>query len=161
MLEDICKKDKQWRRTATFICKNKAIADDLVQEMYLKVYKITKPINDYYIIFIIRNLWIDMCRKKGMTIDIDKLFYIEDKKQIFEPDDFQSKLLDRASKLKYVQKEYLEESYDRTLRQIGDEYKTNYGFVYRELDKARKEVLGEDYAAMYNNKRLKYKKPKN
>jgi DNA-directed RNA polymerase specialized sigma24 family protein len=160
MLEDICKKDKYWRTTATFICKNKTIADDLVQDMYLKVSTITKPINDYYIILIIRNLWIDMCRKKGTTVDIDSLYYIEDKEHTFEPDDYEAKLLDKASSLKYVQQEYLKESFDRTLRQIGEEYKTNYGFVYRELDKARKEVLGSDYAEKYNNKRLKYRKPK-
>jgi hypothetical protein len=96
-----------------------------------------------------------------MTVDIDLLHYVEDKKQIFEPDDYQAELLNKADNLKYIQKEYLEESYDRTLRQIGNEYKTNYGFVYRELDKARKEVLGSDYAEKYNNKRLKYRKPKN
>jgi hypothetical protein len=101
-----------------------------------------------------------MCRKKGTTVDIDSLYYIEDKEHTFEPDDYEAKLLGKASNLKYVQQEYLKESYDRTLRQIGEEYKTNYGFVYRELDKARKEVLGFDYAEKYNNKRLKYKKPK-
>ena len=161
MLKDICKKDKHWRKIANSICKNKSIADDLVQDMYLKVHSITKPINDYYIISIIRNLWLDICRKKKLTIDIDSLYYVEDKQQYFEPSDYEAELLDKAEKLKYIQKEYLEESYDRTLRQIGEEYNTNYGFVYRELEKARKEVLGDDYNEKYNNKRLKYKKPKN
>jgi DNA-directed RNA polymerase specialized sigma24 family protein len=161
MLKDICKKDKYWRTTATFICKNKTIADDLVQDMYLKVSTITKPINDYYIILIIRNLWIDMCRKKGTTVDIDSLYYVEDKQKIFEPDDYEAGILEKANNLeKYVQKEYLEDSYDRTIREIGRENNANYGFVYRELNKARREVLGSDYAEKYNNKRLKYRKPK-
>ena len=160
MLEDICKKDKKWRKIAVSICKNKTIADDLVQDMYLKVSTITKDINDYYIISIIRNLWLDMCRKKKVTIDIDNLYYLEDKQELFEPDDYELELLDKANNLKYIQKEFLEESYDRTLRQIGKNYNTNYGFIHRELEKSRKEVLGDDYEEKYNNKRLKYQKPK-
>ena len=159
-LKIVSKKDDKWRSIALSICKDKNIADDLVQDMYLKVISITKPINDYYIISILRNLWLDICRKKNITIDIDALHYLEDKQQIFEADDYETKLIERANELSYIQKEFLDESYDRTLRQIGKNYNTNYGFIYRELEKARKEILKDDYNEKYNNKRLKYRKPK-
>ena len=87
MIYCITSKDKYWRQIAFNYCKNKTIADDIVQDMYLKVYTITKDINDYYIISILRNLWIDICRKKNITIDIDALHYVEDKQQSFELDD--------------------------------------------------------------------------
>lgn len=34
----------------------------------------------------------------------------------------------------------------------------NYGFVHREIHKALKEILGENYTEKYKNSNLKYKK---
>jgi len=52
----------------------------------------------------------------------------------------------------------LSESYDLSIREIADKYKfIDYGLIYRELDKARKKVLGNDID-LYKNKRLKWQK---
>ncbi len=39
ILESLSKKDKYWRQIAFNICKDKSLADDLVQEMYLRRYE--------------------------------------------------------------------------------------------------------------------------
>jgi DNA-directed RNA polymerase specialized sigma24 family protein len=38
VLEELSKKDEYWRQIAFKICKDKYLADDLVNEMYLKLY---------------------------------------------------------------------------------------------------------------------------
>ena len=40
MLNEICKKDKYWRTIAFAICKDKDLADDLVQDMYVKLHNV-------------------------------------------------------------------------------------------------------------------------
>ena len=37
MLKELAKRDKDWRKMAFQICGNKMTADDLVQDMYLKI----------------------------------------------------------------------------------------------------------------------------
>ena len=39
MLEYLSQNDEQWRRTALTICKDKTLADEIVQTMYLKIYE--------------------------------------------------------------------------------------------------------------------------
>ena len=38
MLLELSKKDKKWRHIALKLCGNKDLADDIVQEMYLKLH---------------------------------------------------------------------------------------------------------------------------
>jgi len=67
-------------------------------------------------------------------------------------------LLEDCNKLSYLQLGLLSESYDLSIREIADKYKfIDYGLIYRELDKARKKVLGNDID-LYKNKRLKWQK---
>jgi hypothetical protein len=53
ILIDLSKKDKLWRSIAFNICKDKSLADELTQQMYLKVYETSLKrdieTNDYYI----------------------------------------------------------------------------------------------------------------
>ena len=58
MIEQLAKKDTYWRRIAYNICKNKMLADDLVQDMYLALSNVTKEINDFYVIIVIRNIYL-------------------------------------------------------------------------------------------------------
>jgi len=51
MLEELCKRDKDWRRMAFHICKSKDIADDIVQDMYIKFSNYNKSLNEYYVFF--------------------------------------------------------------------------------------------------------------
>mgnify|MGYP003661890430 CR=1 FL=1 len=105
ILEELSKKDKEWRKAAYVICKDKMLADDLVQEMYFKLME---------------------------------LHYIEDRTEIFEPDDEEQKILDAFDKLDWVQKELLlERANGMSLRDIQKRYNINYGYTYRETTKAK------------------------
>lgn len=159
-LNDISKKDKYWRNISLAICKDKNLSDDIVQEMYLKVFELDKEITDYYVIIIIKNLFLDYCRKKNYDTSLDEVYNLSIDNSIYEINDDDYFILQKANNLKWWRKKLLEENYDKSLREIEKEFKINYGFIYRELVKARKEILGEKYNKKYNNKRFKNYAPK-
>lgn len=136
ILEELSKKDKEWRKAAYVICKDKMLADDLVQEMYFKLMNRTKW-NDYFVFITLRNLFLDHLRKQK-DIRLEELHYIEDRTEIFEPDDEEQKILDAFDKLDWVQKELLlERANGMSLRDIQKRYNINYGYTYRETTKAK------------------------
>ena len=136
ILDELSKKDKEWRKAAYVICKDKMLADDLVQEMYFKLMNRTKW-NDYFVFITLRNLFLDHLRKQK-DIRLEELHYIEDRTEIFEPDDEEQKILDAFDKLDWVQKELLlERANGMSLRDIQKRYNINYGYTYRETTKAK------------------------
>ena len=125
ILEELSKKDKEWRKAAYVICKDKMLADDLVQEMYFKLMNRTKW-NDYFVFITLRNLFLDHLRKQK-DIRLEELHYIEYRTEIFEPDDEEQKVLDAFDKLDWVQKELLlERANGMSLRDIQKRYNINY-----------------------------------
>lgn len=156
MLEELCKHDEFFRSVAINISKDKALADDLVQEMYLLIHECNNIKNPkYYAIQIIKNLFLKECKRtKAISIeDINQDF--KDDVDYFSPDDSEQEIIDKAKRLSYPKKDLLIESYDKSLRQIQSEFKIGYMSTNRELKKARKEILGEDYKKLYKNKRRK------
>ena len=140
ILEELSKKDKEWRKAAYVICKDKMLADDLVQEMYFKLMDRTKW-NDYFVFITLRNLFLDHLRKQK-DVRLEELHYIEDRSEVFEPDDEEQKILDAFDKLDWVQKELLlERANGMSLRDIQKRYNINYGYTYRETTKAKEVIL--------------------
>lgn len=140
ILNELSKKDKEWRKAAFVICKDKILADDLVQDMYLKLMNRTKW-NDYFVFITLRNLFLDHLRKQK-DIRLEELHYLEDRTEVFEPDDEEQKILDAFDKLDWVQKELLlERANGMSLRDIQKRYNINYGYTYRETTKAKEEIL--------------------
>tara|TARA_R110000803_G_scaffold31702_2_gene70403 strand:- start:3509 stop:3949 length:441 start_codon:yes stop_codon:yes gene_type:complete len=136
ILDELSKKDKEWRKAAYVICKDKMLADDLVQEMYFKLMNRTKW-NDYFVFITLRNLFLDRLRKQK-DVRLEELHYIEDRTEVFEPDDEEQKILDAFDKLDWVQKELLlERANGMSLRDIQKRYNINYGYTYRETTKAK------------------------
>jgi DNA-directed RNA polymerase specialized sigma24 family protein len=154
MIEQLALKDSLWRKIALKICKDETLSDDLVQDMYLKLYDCKKEINDFYVIRTIRNLFLDYIKQKN-NVSIDLFYNFEEINNHFEPDDYELSIIQDCEKLPFLQNGLLKESYDLSIREISKKYKhIDYGLIYRELDKARKTVLGNDID-LYKNKRLK------
>ena len=76
----------------------------------------------------------------------------------FEADDEQQALLDIIYAQPYQRREFLEESYDRSIREIAAIFGINYGFIYKDLHKLLDETLGEDKEELYNNSNMKIRK---
>lgn len=89
ILAELAKKDAQWRKMAFQICKDKDLADELVQEMYLKLYNNTNLIKEGYIYTVLRNLFYDYTKQqKDIIIDFSNI-EIEDTEYIEPVDYFQ------------------------------------------------------------------------
>jgi len=159
MIQQLALKDSFWRKTALIICKDKMLADDLVNDMYLKLYDCKKEINDFYVIRTIRNLFLDYIKQKN-NVSIELFYNLAEINNEFCPDDYELSILNDCEKLPYLQNGLLKESYDLSVRQISKKYKYISSFtIHTELNKARKTVLGNDID-LYKNKRLKNGKTK-
>lgn len=144
MLEELSKKDKLWRKIAFNICGDKMLADDLVQEMYLRFHRNPKDkVNDFYVGLVIRSVFLNGL-KEQKPVSLSNFHYIEDTNSNFEPDDEEYEILLRANEITWVQRELLKEVYDRSYREIEEIYKINYGYVYRKVQQAREQILKID-----------------
>jgi DNA-directed RNA polymerase specialized sigma24 family protein len=163
LLDDVSKKDKYWRELALVICKDKNLADDIVQDMYIKLSKINKSeVNDGYVFFTIKTLFLDHCRKQTKNYkfvnDLSSALII-DKSKEFEPDDYEYELLLRYYGLDWKQQELIQLNYDLSLREIEELHPMiNYGYAHRLIITGLKEILGDNFDKLYNNTRLKYTK---
>lgn len=137
MIHELSKQDNKWREIAFKICKNKMLADDLVNEMYLKLFDCKKQINDFYVIITIRNLFYDYVKQDNKKVDLDLFYDFEADNYKFELDDREIEIL---NSLTWLEKGYLELSFDLSLREIGKELNTNYGFVYKVIKKAKDKI---------------------
>lgn len=138
MIEELSKKDALWRKVALNICKDKQLADDLVQEMYLKLYECKKQINDFYVVIVLRNLFLDTIKQKNKRkqVDIDSFYDLEANTSNFEMDDEETKIV---NEMYWLAKGYFELSYDMSLREMAKELNTNYMYIYRTMINANKQ----------------------
>ena len=141
MLEQLAKKDNLWRKIALTICKDKYLADDLVQDMYLKLADNKKQINDFYVIITIRNLFIDYCRESKRFIDIT-----ESTGTTFDNEgltDEEQNIINIANKLDFWKLELLDMSQEHSLRDLEERYNINYGFIYRTIKESKSYIWQE------------------
>lgn len=146
VLNDIVKKNNQWVSYAYSISRDKHLANDIVQEMYLRVFYIKKEINERYVMKIIKNIFFDLKKKKKNRVIFVESKYLESiaDEEGFSIDDRQKKIIDNFEKLDDYHKDLIIESYDKSLRKMQKEFGVNYGHIYRELKKARKKILSNE-----------------
>ncbi len=68
MIEQLAQRDSDWRLMAFKITKDKDLADEIVQEMYLKSHTF-KDCKSSYIYTILRNIFYDTLKTKEVLID--------------------------------------------------------------------------------------------
>jgi DNA-directed RNA polymerase specialized sigma24 family protein len=141
VLEELSKKDKFWRQVAYNISKDKDIADELVQEMYIKMHDFKKDVNDFYIIIVIRNLFLDLCRKKKRFVNIDDINISNG--AVFELDDYHNDIINSAKNLKFYELELLDMSGEHSLRDLSKRYNINYQTINRIITKAKTKIWQE------------------
>jgi|SRR6056297_1320751 len=147
-LELISKKDHIWRAYALKLTGDKNTADDLVQDMYLKIHNMKGGLNDSYIFTALRFMFYDKVKRKDILFFPEDWFFNEVKVlEKFEIDDIQKCIIDRFEKLPFHQKQLILESQNKSLRQIQKEFNINYAFVHRELKKARNKLFKDEPTA--------------
>jgi len=78
IIHELAKKDAQWRKMALQICKNKDLADELTQNMYIKLSDRTTMVFDGYIFVTLRSLFYDSLKNNDILIDDFSKFEVED-----------------------------------------------------------------------------------
>lgn len=78
IIHELAKKDAQWRKMAFQICKSKDLADELVQNMYIKLSERTIPVSDGYIFVTLRSLFYDSLKNNDILIDDFSKFEVQD-----------------------------------------------------------------------------------
>ena len=145
MIAELAKRDKHWRKVALSLCKDKSMADDIVQEMYLRMHEVKRKyeeINDFYIIVTMRNIFYQRCRKANKKEGFD-LCKLVDSNNFFEPSDREAELIDRFNELPWHERELMLETADKSLRDLGAEIQINYQFIHRTVTAARKKILND------------------
>jgi len=83
MLEKLAENHKKWVAIAYKFCNCKETANDIVQDMYLKMYDMNKEVDEGYIYFVIRSIFIESKRKqKEFTYDSETMEYIVNRNKL-------------------------------------------------------------------------------
>lgn len=158
ILSSVAKKDKEWRRIAYNISKSKSKADDLVQDMYLRLHKYNVDRWNYsFITLLLWNLFKDNCKeKKELPLETDNYIVTNEEKKSYNDRDLF--ILKEINKLSEDEKKILEMNFDLSVGKIAEGLSQCRIKTYRELIDIRKKVLGNNFDKEYKNRRLKYKK---
>lgn len=74
MLNELSKKDAQWRKMALYICKDKDLADDIANDMYIKAHTWEKKFNEIdegYVFRVMKNIYLHYLRKQKQMLTIE------------------------------------------------------------------------------------------
>ena len=161
MLEQLSKKDKLWREVAFRFTNNKDSADELVQEMYLRLLdsKVDiNKINDNYIKVTLYHLF------KSSKKNLHRLINIDDYKEdvtiadYFDYTDRDLQIIKEVKKLSEGEKRLLNLNYEYSVGKISTIQDECIMKTHRKLIKIRKKVLKKGFETEYNNSRLKHQK---
>ncbi len=139
MLEELCKRDKDWRRMAFHICKSKDIADDIVQDMYIKFSNYNKVLNDYYVFFAIKSIFLDYLRKEKTKVELNENLCNFDEYD-FEQDKIKELALEKVKQLPYFEKELLTVTQEISQRQLARETDISFIVINKTIKKTKQQL---------------------
>ena len=127
MLQELAKRDKEWRILALKICNCKIKADDLVQDMYIKLRE-CKEFNTAYVYFTMKHIFIDWTRKKAKNKEIlyDDFRNIQNNYNESYTTQDRYELLDKLKNLTWWEREVLLITHEMSLRKAEEETGIHY-----------------------------------
>ena len=142
MLEELAKRDKDWRKMAYHICKCHYQADDLVQDMYLYLANYNKIINDYYIYFAIKQIYIrKIQREKIKTVELIDNFNTFVDTYDFELDEIKEITLKKVKHLPFFERELLKvTTQEISQRELSRQTGINLLVIQKTVKKTKKEI---------------------
>lgn len=144
MLKELAKRDKDWRKMAFQICGNKMTADDLVQDMYLKFsnYDGEKVLNDYYVFFAIRSLFLDSIKKRKIETVTNDIENIQLKDEIYcnETDFLKELILKEVDSLPYFERETLKVTQVISQRELARQTDISFETINKTIKKTKNDL---------------------
>lgn len=144
MLIELVKKHKEWVSIAYYFCKNIYDAEDLIQDLYLKLADSNKNINFNSMFFIIKNMYIDNYRKKkNLPIKVelnDNLCNFEE--YDYESDNLKELALLKVKELPFFERELLEVSTKEiSQRELARQTDISFIVINQTIKKTKKQLL--------------------
>ena len=140
MLKQLSEQNDLWISYAFKITGCKIKAQDLVQDMYVKLHDYNKPINKGFVYRVLRNMFLDEKKKRKVSLE-----FVEEIKDYFinytECDKLDTRIeaLDLIEHLDWFDREVLLQSFEMSLRQKEKETDVPY-YVWNYY---RKKILNE------------------
>jgi len=164
----IARKHKDWVNIArSFGAKTEA--EDIVQEMYIRLDKYIKPeqpITTSYVWITLRNVYFDFLKKEPTTIELNlnESDDVKDINSIFAYDNLNESVKSKLNELHWFDKMLFElyVNSGKSMREISSETKISLSCIFNTISKVRsylKEELYEDYQD-YLNKDYEWLKDK-
>lgn len=142
MLEELCKRDKEWRKMAFHICKSKDLADDIVQDMYIKFANYDKQLNDYYVFFALKSIFLDYIRKEKPKAELsENLCNFDD--YDYEVDFLKEVTLSKVNELPYFEKELLTVTQEISQRELARQTDISFIVINKTIKKTKKQLWEE------------------
>lgn len=142
MLIELAKRDKEWRKMALHICKSKELADDIVQDMYIKFASYNKKLNDYYVFFALKSIFLDYIRKDKQKAELNENICNFDEYD-FESDILKEKALIKIKELPYFERELLTVTQEISQRELARQTDISF-IVINQTIKKTKQKLWQD-----------------
>lgn len=134
MIKFLPDNDKLWKKYALSICKDKDTANELVQEMYLKLFD-KKQLNKSYVYMTLLTLFYDLKnKKKDVYLNDLELFEISEETQCFESEEILRAIL---QKIPFEARECFIENQNSSYRELSIKYGLNYQYIRRLAEKAK------------------------
>jgi len=140
MIEQLSKKDSYWRKIAFNICKDKSTADDLVNDMYLKLYDCKKEINDGYVYRVLNSIFIDSKRqsKHFVTTELENIIFIQNDIEIDLEQEKEFEVTKKVfSNLKKYEQIIIKHSYEDGLRKFSRDSEISISTVQKIRNKCK------------------------
>ena len=139
MLDELCKRDKDWRRMAFHICKSKELADDIVQDMYIKFSNYNKVLNEYYVFFALKSIFLDYLRKEKPKVELNEnLCKFDD--YDYDSDKIKELALEKVKELPYFERELLTVTQTISQRQLARETDISFIVINQTIKKTKKQL---------------------
>lgn len=148
MLEQLALHHDKWLRMARFIMYTLTqgsgfyVAGDLVGEMYIKLYKCDKEVNDTYVFLTLKSIYIDWLRAENKTSKLhDYLQYAGMMEyENFELPEEAEPVIELPDCLTWVEKQILLLRQTKSGRDIEKQYHINYQKVHRIENRAKEKL---------------------
>jgi DNA-directed RNA polymerase specialized sigma24 family protein len=142
MLEELCKRDKEWRKMAFHICKSKDLSDDIVQDMYIKFANYDKQLNDYYIFFALKSIFLDYLRKEKPKAELSENLCNFDEYD-YNDDILKELALKKVNELPYFERELLTVTQEISQRELARQTDISFIVINQTIKKTKSKLWEE------------------
>lgn len=142
MLEKLALDHDKWVRMAQSICGNRDKANDLTQDMYIKLHNSTQEINEWYVYRTIKTIFIDEIRanKNKTFVELENITVIDESSDHYQNNINYEIVKKEFDSLKWHEKTIIKYSYEDGARECARKMGIGRGTVLNYRNKLKQKV---------------------